>query len=68
MTEPRVRVPDLREMVEALVEDAHAIERAGVFAIVHLGEEVARAARAYADDVHAGRFPEVARPAATRQL
>ena len=111
-----------REDVEALVEDAHALERAGVFAIVleavghdaarrvtaavsaptigigagpdcdgqvlvshdmlglfdghipsfvkqyaHLGEEVARAARAYADDVRAGRFPEVARPAATRQ-
>src|SRR4030095_8680460 len=33
----------------------------------HLAEEVARAARAYADDVRAGRFPEVAHPAATRQ-
>ena len=111
-----------REDVEALVEDAHALERAGVFAIVleavghdaarqvtsavsaptigigagpdcdgqvlvshdmlglfdghipsfvkqyaHLAEEVARAARAYADDVRAGRFPEVARPAAAHQ-
>jgi len=111
-----------REDIEALVEDAHALERAGVFAIVleavghdaarqvtsavsvptigigagpdcdgqvlvshdmlglfdghipsfvkqytHLAEEIDRAARAYADDVRAGRFPEVAHPAETRK-
>ncbi|HEV8393003.1 MAG TPA: 3-methyl-2-oxobutanoate hydroxymethyltransferase [Vicinamibacterales bacterium] len=111
-----------REEIETLVEDAHALERAGVFAIVleavghdaarqvtaavsvptigigagpdcdgqvlvshdmlglfdghipsfvkqyaHLAEEVARAARAYADDVRAGRFPEAARPLETRR-
>jgi len=111
-----------REDIEALVEDAHALERAGVFAIVleavghdaarrvtaavsvptigigagpdcdgqvlvshdmlglfdgsipsfvkqyaHLSDDIVRAARAYADDVRAGRFPEVARPAETRQ-
>jgi 3-methyl-2-oxobutanoate hydroxymethyltransferase len=111
-----------REDIEALVEDAHALERAGVFAIVlesvghdaarqvtaaigvptigigagpdcdgqvlvshdmlglfdghvpsfvkqyaHLSDEVARAARAYADDVRAGRFPEAVRPLETRR-
>jgi 3-methyl-2-oxobutanoate hydroxymethyltransferase len=111
-----------REDIEALVEDAHALERAGVFAIVlevvghdaarqvtaavtvptigigagpdcdgqvlvshdmlglfdghipsfakqyaRLSDEVRRAARAYADDVRAGRFPEVARPTEARQ-
>jgi 3-methyl-2-oxobutanoate hydroxymethyltransferase len=111
-----------REDIEALVEDAHALERAGAFAIVleavghdaarrvttavsvptigigagpdcdgqvlvshdmlglfdgkipsfvkqyaRLSDEITRAARAYADDVRAGRFPEVARPIETRQ-
>ena len=106
-----------REDIEALVEDAHALERAGVFAIVleavghdaarqvtaalgvptigigagadcdgqvlvshdmlglfdghipsfvkqyaRLADDITRAARAYTDDVRAGRFPEVARP------
>jgi 3-methyl-2-oxobutanoate hydroxymethyltransferase len=109
-----------REDIEALVEDAHALERAGAFAIVleavghdaarrvtaavsvptigigagpdcdgqvlvshdmlglfdghipsfvkqyaRLSDEITRAARAYADDVRAGRFPEVARPIET---
>jgi 3-methyl-2-oxobutanoate hydroxymethyltransferase len=111
-----------REEIEALVEDAHALERAGAFAIVleavgddaarrvtaavsvptigigagphcdgqvlvshdmlglfdghvpsfvkqyaRLSDEISRAARAYADDVRAGRFPEVARPIETPQ-
>jgi 3-methyl-2-oxobutanoate hydroxymethyltransferase len=111
-----------REDIEALVEDAHALERAGVFAIVleavghdaarrvtaavsvptigigagpgcdgqvlvshdmlglfdghvpsfvkqyaRLSEEISRAARDYAEDVRAGRFPEAARPLETRQ-
>src|SRR5262245_54739008 len=111
-----------REDIEALVEDAHALERAGVFAIVleavghdaarqvtaavsvptigigsgpscdgqvlvspdmlglfagqipsfakqyvHLVDDITRAARDYVEDVRAGRFPEVARPASTRQ-
>ena len=111
-----------REDIEALVEDAHALERAGVFAIVleavgheaarlvtaavtvptigigagpdcdgqvlvsydmlglydghipsfvkqyaRLSDEITRAARAYADDVRTGRFPEVARPVESRQ-
>ena len=111
-----------REEIEALVEDAHGLERAGAFAIVleavgddaarrvtaavsvptigigagphcdgqvlvshdmlglfdghvpsfvkqyaRLSDEVTRAARAYADDVRAGRFPEVARPIETPQ-
>ena len=111
-----------REDIEALVEDAHALERAGVFAIVleavghdaagrvsaavtvptigigagpdcdgqvlvspdmlglfagqippfakqYLGlvDDITRAARAYADDVRAGRFPEVARPLETKK-
>jgi 3-methyl-2-oxobutanoate hydroxymethyltransferase len=30
----------------------------------HLAEEIDRAASAWADDVRAGRFPEVARPVA----
>jgi 3-methyl-2-oxobutanoate hydroxymethyltransferase len=110
-----------REDIEALVEDAHALERAGVFAIVleavahdaarqvtaavsvptigigagpdcdgqvlvshdmlglfdgpipsfvkqyaQLSEEIGRAARAYADDVRGGRFPEAARPLQAR--
>jgi len=109
-----------REDIEALVEDAHALERAGVFAIVleavghdaarqvtaavtvptigigsgpdcdgqvlvspdmlglftgqipafakqyvRLVDEITRAAREYADDVRAGRFPEIVLPAAT---
>jgi len=111
-----------REDIEALVEDARALERAGVFAIVleavghdaaqlvtaavtvptigigsgphcdgqvlvspdmlglfdgqipsfakqylRLVDDIRRAAREYADDVRTGRFPEVARPAATRE-
>ena len=111
-----------REDIEALVEDAHALERAGAFAVVleavghdaarqvtaaigiptigigagpdcdgqvlvspdllglfdgpipsfakqyvRLADEIVSAAKAYADDVRAGRFPEVARPAETRQ-
>jgi 3-methyl-2-oxobutanoate hydroxymethyltransferase len=111
-----------REDIEALVEDAHALERAGVFSIVleavghdaakrvtaaitvptigigagpdcdgqvlvshdmlglfdgkipsfvkqyaRLSDEISRAARAYADDVRAGRFPEVPRPIESRQ-
>jgi 3-methyl-2-oxobutanoate hydroxymethyltransferase len=32
-----------------------------------LSDEITRAARAYADDVRAGRFPEVAHPIETRQ-
>lgn len=111
-----------REDIETLVEDAHALERAGAFAIVlevvghdaarrvtaavgvptigigsgpdcdgqvlvspdllglfdgripsfarqyaRLADEVTRAARAYAEDVRAGRFPEVARPLETKK-
>jgi len=111
-----------REDIEALVEDAHALERAGAFAIVleavghdaarqvtavvtvptigigsgpdcdgqvlvspdmlglfdgpipsfarqylSLVDDITRAARAYADDVRAGRFPEVARPAESKK-
>ena len=106
-----------REDIETLVEDAHALERAGAFAIVleavghdaarqvtaavtvptigigsgpacdgqvlvspdmlglfdgqipsfakqyvRLADDITRAAREYADDVRAGRFPEVPRP------
>jgi 3-methyl-2-oxobutanoate hydroxymethyltransferase len=106
-----------REDIEALVEDAHALERAGAFAIVleavgpdaarqvtaavtvpsigigsgpacdgqvlvtpdllglfdgqipsfarqyiRLVDDITRVAREYADDVRAGRFPEVSRP------
>ena len=109
-----------REDIEALVEDAHALERAGVFAVVleavghdaaqlvtaavtvptigigagpycdgqvlvspdmlglfdghipsfakqyvRLVDDIRRAAREYADDVRAGRFPEIVLPAAT---
>jgi 3-methyl-2-oxobutanoate hydroxymethyltransferase len=110
-----------REDIETLVEDAHALERAGVFAIVleavghdaarqvtaavtvptigigsgphcdgqvlvspdmlglfagqipsfarqyvRLVDDITRAAREYADDVRAGRFPEAAKPLETR--
>ena len=109
-----------REDIEALVEDAHALERAGAFAVVleavghdaarqvtaavtvptigigsgpdcdgqvlvspdllglfdgqipsfakqyvHLADDITRAAREYVDDVRAGRFPQVAKPAAS---
>jgi 3-methyl-2-oxobutanoate hydroxymethyltransferase len=111
-----------REDIEALVEDAHALERAGAFAIVleavghdaarqvtsavtvptigigsgpdcdgqvlvspdmlglfdgpipsfakqylRLVDDITGAARAWADDVRAGRFPEVARPAESKK-
>jgi len=34
---------------------------------LRLVDDIRRAAREYADDVRTGRFPEVARPAATRE-